>query len=179
MKKLKCFGGYQNGVENCRNCEYLVACQLYTATEGRMEQPLGGQDFSEVSDFDERMMVSDYPGMSHEQNGWNKMNTSTAELSNLLNFLFHLDDYSLGIVAEIVAPTEISSKKVTVADMARVHGISRQGMHRKILDLVGRNPELASLFKCVVLKIQKSRNSFRQGAYRRRKWHTKSKNDDK
>ncbi len=163
MKNLKCFGVYQGETENCRNCEYRVSCQLYTITEGRMTQPLGGED------FDDSIMIPESSSTDPEKDDWNKLTATMTELEHFLNFLFHLDDYSLGIIAEIIAPSNISSSKLTVAEMARIHGISRQGMHRKILDMACRTPELTNLLKCVVMKIQKGRNKFRQGTcYRKR-----------
>ncbi|MEI3004952.1 MAG: hypothetical protein V8T87_10095 [Victivallales bacterium] len=47
----ECYGNYKTGSQECRDCEYRESCQLYTKTQGRMNQPLGGQDYDEISEY--------------------------------------------------------------------------------------------------------------------------------
>ncbi len=177
MSDTKCFGHYCQEKESCKKCEYHIACQLVEKTERKLDQPLGGQDFDEISEFDEHLMVDAevYRKINETNirhcNGCEEGECSCEkqDLAEFLNFLFHLDNYTLGILAEIVAPSQDSSSRLTVAKMARTHGISRQGMHRKILDIARKSPELSSLLKCVILKIRKSRTDFRKGPCRKRK----------
>lgn len=82
------------------------------------------------------------------------------ELAELLRYLLHLDDYTLGVLAELIAPSATTARAATVAELARIHGISRQGMHRKMLAIAKESPELAGLLQLTVLKLRKSRREF-------------------
>ena len=84
---------------------------------------------------------------------------TSADLAGFLNFILHLDDYTLGILAEIIAPSR-EAKRYSVAEIARIHGISRQGMHRKMLDIARKSPELATLLAMTVKKIRRARREF-------------------
>lgn len=154
----KCYGNYKTGSQECRDCEYRESCQLYTKTQGRMNQPLGGQDYDEISEY--AANVADYssvPGQTEEDESQKEQR----DFAGFLNFLLHLDDYTLGVLAEIIAPSQGAMRRLTVAEIARIRGISRQGMHRKTLDIARKSPELASLLKLAVMKIRKSRHDFR------------------
>lgn len=138
-------------------CEYSEACRLFTETEPAMTRPIGGQDYDDVADWAEDLADHDHtPGCEPEEP---EAATTAPDLAGFLNFILHLDDYTLGILAEIIAPSRIG-KRYSVADLARIHGISRQGMHRKMLDVARKSPELCSLLGMTVKKIQKARRDF-------------------
>lgn len=81
----------------------------------------------------------------------------TERLGAFLRFLLSLDDYTLGILAAVI---QGQNDRLSVAQLARIRHISRQGMHRKTLDAARKSPELAQLLKCVVLKIRKAKGDF-------------------
>lgn len=165
-KTEQCYGHYVCGAENCRRCEYSTSCQLYTQTEGRMNRPLGGQCFDEVSSFAVDLATPPVFPDSANAVADNELAPDndtpidiTAHFSAFLHFLLSLDDYTLGILAEIIQPND-KNHRIYVAQLARIRNISRQGMHRKLLDTARKSPELAMLLKCVVLKIRKSKQEF-------------------
>ena len=141
------------------DCEYAAACRLCTETESRMNRPIGGQDFDGVAEWAPDLAdYSHIPGDEPEDTP--EMEThGSADLAGFLNFILHLDDYTLGILAEIIAPSR-EGKRYSVAELARIHGISRQGMHRKLLDTARKSPELAGLLAMTVRKIRRARQEF-------------------
>lgn len=165
-----CWGKYQTGSACCVTCEYAAACRYCTETEPAMNRPVGGQDYDSVSEWAPDLADYDHtPGSEPEE-----PEAATAagyalpcpsggrveELAAFLNFILHLDDYTLGILAELIAPTRSGIGRYSVAELARLHGISRQGMHRKVLDVARKSPELAGLLAMSVKKIQKARRDF-------------------
>ena len=153
----ECWGKF----DQCgRLCEFAAACCLCTETESRMDRALGGQEFDSVAEWapdlaDDRHI----PGNEPEDFPENAVPHSAGDFAGFLNFLLHLDNYTLGILAEIIAPSS-DRKRFTVAELARIHGISRQGMHRKLLDTARKSPELASLLAMTVRKIRRARQEF-------------------
>ncbi len=138
-------------------CEYSEACRLFTETEPAMNRPMYGQDYDAVGEW--APDLADYghiPGCEPEEP---EAATAAPDLAGFLNFILHLDDYTLGILAELIAPSR-EAKRYTVADLARLHGISRQGMHRKVLSVARKSPELRSLLGMSVRKIRKARREF-------------------
>ncbi len=179
MADTKCFGFYQGGSEKCVICEYLTSCQLFTRTEGRMSAPPSGLSFEEIPEFCEAFAV--IPAVPEEQEeGARSVSFESffpdngQQMGQLLNYLFYLDDYTLGILAEIVAPSKNPSKPLNVSELARIHGISRQGMHRKLLSIARKSPELASLLKCVLMKVRRSRSDFHKHSRRKKAHPSKS-----
>lgn len=112
---------------------------------------LDAADFSTIPGNDEDVMP-DYSDLEE----LNEM--LTRKMSEFLTFLINLDDYDLGIIREIISPT--IGHTPNVAELARIRHISRQAMHRKIIDLAKARPELRDLLKCVLLKLRKNPAAF-------------------
>ena len=178
----KCFAA--NPLENpeCERCEFLAACRYCRATEPAMESRSGMVSFEEiegwlpeVADFDhipgceeedEESAASERP---RRKNPREPLPAGLDDLGSLLRFLLSLDDYTLGILAEVIVPDDSRpGAGRTIADLARLHRCSRQAMHRKALGAVRRHPELAGLFRLTLRKIGRSRAVFRGSGESRR-----------
>lgn len=152
-----CWKNYREISGECRNCAYAEACRLCAATEARMRRPLGGQEFDGAANWAEELADCDHiPGMETVS----AREPVPPELAEMLRYLLHLDDYTLGVLAELIAPSATAERAATVAELARIHGISRQGMHRKMLAIAKESPELAGLLQLTVLKLRRSRREF-------------------
>ena len=68
-----------------------------------------------------------------------------SELAHFFRYLLELDSYTLEILREIIAP--VSGKKCNIADLCKLHNISRQSMHRKIFRVIFKRPELRQLLR--------------------------------
>ena len=160
---MNCYGHYKS-CETCRQCEYCQSCQMYTATEDRMEVRFHHQCYEDIAHF--ALDAADYssiPGNEEDEDvsfgNLEELNIIlTRKMSEFLVFLVSLDDYDLGIIREIISPT--IGHTPNVAELARIRHISRQAMHRKIIDLAKARPELRDLLKCVLLKLRKNPAAF-------------------
>ena len=151
----QCFGSAR-----CPACEFADSCRLVVRTDSDMDKPAvpGAQDFDEVSEW--APDLADYSHIPGEQpeDDLEPRNVSRQSLAALLTYLLHLDDYTLGILAEIIGPDRPG--RMTAAQLARVRGCSRQRMHLKLLEIAERHPELRPMLKLALLKIRKARSAF-------------------
>lgn len=156
----ECWGKFHAGCV----CKYSAACKYCTESGNAEIRPLGGQDYNSVEGWAPDLADYDHiPGESEEE----REEETAYDLAGFLNYILHLDDYTLGILAEIIAPTQYG-KRYTVADLARIHGISRQGMHRKMVDIARSSPELSSLLAITLRKIRRARQKFTSPCIRKK-----------
>ena len=152
----KCFGSAL-----CPECEFADSCRLIVRTEPDMDKPTDAQSYESVEEW--APDLADYthiPGDSAEdETGDAAPELSRQNLAALLAYLLHLDNYTLGILAEIIAPQR-GGERQTAAHLARVRGCSRQRMHLKLIEIAERYPELRQLLMLALLKLRKSREDF-------------------
>lgn len=160
---MKCFGKFVSGNADCRKCEYMLSCRYYKVTGRKMESREhivsfdAAQELFECADFDH------IPG---EQEPSDDSGEMIDALSSFFRYMLELDEYSIGIIAEVVSPGK-KGVHCTVPYLSRVHGCSRQAMHRKLMKIIGAHPELSGLFRNTLYKLSNSRQSFlRQRAAR-------------
>ncbi len=153
---MKCFGKFVIGSANCRKCEYLLSCRYYKMTGKKMDAREhivsfdAAQELCECADFDH------IPG-NEEPFDFNR--EIILALSRFFRYMLELDEYSIGIIAEVVSP-ENKGVHCTVPYLSRIHGCSRQAMHRKLMKIIGAHPELAGLFRNTLYKLSDARQSF-------------------
>ena len=176
----KCFAANPPETTECERCEFLAACRYCRATEPAMESRSGMVSFEEIEDWLPEVADFDHiPGCEEEESASAErprrkdargpLPAGLDDLGSLLRFLLSLDDYTLGILAEVIVPGDSRpGAGRTIADLARLHRCSRQAMHRKALGAVRRHPELAGLFQLTLRKIGRSRAVFRGSGESRR-----------
>ncbi len=153
---MKCFGKFVSGDKNCRKCEFLLSCRYYKMTGKKMENREhivsfdAAQELYECADFDH------IPG---EQEHFDFNKEIISALSRFFRYMLDLDEYSIGIITEVVSP-EKAGTHCTVPYLSKVHGCSRQAMHRKLMKIIGAHPELAGLFRNTLYKLSDARQSF-------------------
>ena len=153
-----CFGHCRND-SDCRECDFLDSCRCIGDTEPHIEQHSG---MVSAEEFDWSTQLSSAPAEVPDGDAEAEPDErDLTRLSEFCRFIFSLDDYTLGILAAIIAPGESGARNFTVSDLARLHGCSRQAMHRKMLASVRRHPELAQLFRVTLRKIGRGRMAFR------------------
>lgn len=79
-------------------------------------------------------------------------------LGKFFRYLLELDEYTLGLICQVVAPTD--GKESTVKTLSRIRGCSRQAIHRKILSIIGEKPELSGFFAPLMKRISSARQNF-------------------
>ena len=153
-----CFGHCRND-SDCRECDFLDSCRCIGDTEPHIEQHSG---MVSAEEFDWSTQLSSAPAEVPDGDAEAEPDErDLTRLSEFCRFIFSLDDYTLGILAAIIVPDDPKCR-CTVSDLARLHGCSRQAMHRKMLASVRRHPELAQLFRVALRKIGRGRAFFRR-----------------
>ena len=165
----ECFG-HCRGDADCRDCDLSESCRCISDTEAHIEQHSG---MTSVEELDGWALQLSVPAVLPDGDGEEepaapeRLTGDLQRLSDFCRFIFSLDDYTLGILAAIIVPGGSEAHNYTVSDLARLHGCSRQAMHRKMLASVRRHPELAQLFRVTLRKIGRGRMTFRnREAYR-------------
>ena len=167
MKELyqECFGRCRHD-DDCRECDFFDSCACLSATEDKMEQHFGMVSFEALDGWSE--LAADPVLPAHETSEEDRsadvpatLPEDLAPLAEFCRYIFSLDEYTIGILAEVIMPEDGANGR-TVAELARLHRCSRQAMHRKMLGSVRRHPELAELFKLALRKIGRGRAYFRR-----------------
>ena len=151
----ECFG-HCRGDADCRDCDLHDSCVCIGDTESTIDNGLKLVSFEALEGWAEPVAES---RETDEEESEAPASPELAALSEFCRYLLHLDDYTLGILAEIIAP-ESAKRDICVAELARVHRCSRQAMHRKMLSSVRRHPEIAGVFQVALRKIGRSRSAF-------------------
>ena len=150
-----CYGKFDTGKKVCGKCVYNKSCAYCKATENMVESRSHLVSFEQVENWKEQVADYDHiPGSTHSAH-----NGFLTILSRFFRYLLELDDYSLGIIREVIAPSG-SDKPSSVSQLGKLHGCSRQAMHRKLLDMIASHPELALLFRDIMFKLPRSRQIF-------------------
>ena len=145
-KAPKCYGKYTAGTK-CAACTYRLSCEYFTASTPGLDCTMRHCSLDNVSDSCSCLLdPSPYPGEEQPE----KAVFSLAEFMQLLRYLLELDEYTFEIVREIIRPRD--GRSCTVADLCQLHGVSRQSMHRKILRVISRKPELHDFLRSVLTR---------------------------
>lgn len=144
----ECYGKFFNN-ENCRGCTFRKSCEFYKKTEN-----IESQSFSRMINYDAikgLREVAVYDNMMTDDT----MTEIIDLLTKFFSYLVDLDDYSLGILLQIMRPD--ADSRQSVSSLAAKHKCSRQAMHKKILDIIANRPELSILFRNILYKLPASR----------------------
>lgn len=159
---MKCYGHYGDKTKhaNCADCEFLESCKYYSGCAENAgvlhrESSLEGRSFNK--DWHEDQLVA--------QTGLPNTHISLCDLAEFARFLLSLDDYSLGIVAEVIRGS------ASISELAKCAGTTRQNVHTKVTALISRVPELAKVFVPLMPKLTAARRHFlfSGGSYTRKR----------
>ena len=144
---MKCYGNYAPDQKECSGCLWGESCAFYT------------QSAKEISRVGKKMVSIDYfsniaaPVQSQEGED---TTVTTGEIADFLKWLLDVDDYTLGILRELI----LSSAPLSVSELAKIHGCTRGAMHQKILNIISNDYRLAPLFLATMPKISRARKRF-------------------
>ena len=155
---LNCFGKPASCSKRCRSCEYRVSCNYCAATAASVESRSRLTSFEEIQTWlPDSADCSNIPGNDLDEPEKQQL---IPMLGQFFRFLLELDDYTVGIISELISPSDKSVKHCTVSHLGKLHGCSRQAMHRKILDVIAHHPELTTLLKGTMYKLSSGRQRF-------------------
>lgn len=153
-----CYGHYPSGDSPCAKCEYFDSCRFYTLTAKKVLSRSKLASFEAMSNI-----IPDMPDFEHipgEESSGNCRNMLISALGRFFRFLLELDEYTLGMLREIIVSSPEKGQRCSVSALGKLHGCSRQAVHRKILREIARHPELASVFAQIMDKLGASRRQF-------------------
>jgi hypothetical protein len=159
----ECFGTFTLS-RTCVRCLYRDSCSLYTRTGKSVDRTSGLVSFDNTVDLWYPAPDSCIPGNGEEIDFHGEM---VRRLSQMLKWIMKLDSYTLGIVAELIAPAAPVPGGVTVAHLAKIRNCSRQAMHEKMLYAVAQFPELGPLFQTALRRVGNLKSKFQN--YSRKK----------
>lgn len=137
----------------CSSCEFFESCKWYIDNP----DPSPGWERSstehftsfEAIQYSEEVADMPAPEESDEPSPDDDSNEpvfSANDMRYLLEFLLRdVDDYSLAIVE-----CALRSDCTSAADLARAFKVSREAMHRKLIDTCAAYPQLATVLRCVL-----------------------------
>ncbi|MBR7155305.1 MAG: hypothetical protein IKD22_00575 [Lentisphaeria bacterium] len=151
-----CYGKYLPASAECKACPWQSSCEYYTATAASVESRSHLSSFEAMQDW--HAQVADFDHIPGEEVPEERSADILAMLSRFFRYLLELDAYSIGVICEVILPR--NGKSCTVSALGKLHGCSRQAMHRKILAMIAAHPELAVLLKKTMYKLTESRELF-------------------
>lgn len=153
----KCYGRYASENMPCRQCEFNASCRYYTDSEKQLRSR------------SERNRTVNMEKVSHLAARGNSSGSETVKgdpivyaLSRFFRYLLALDSYTLGIISQIITDSA-NGERPSVSQLSKLRGCSRQAMHRKLLSVIARNPELAGIFAGAMSRIDSGRRLFNAG----------------
>lgn len=160
----ECYGTYTRR-RSCVNCIYKSSCMLYSRTLNKVDRGSGLVSFDNTVDQWYPAPESTIPGYEEPED---KHSETVRAVAQMLKWIMSLDSYTLGIVAEIIAPTRPAPGGVSIAHLAKLRNCSRQAMHEKMLYAVARFPELGALFQTALRRVGNLKSKFRRYAGKKR-----------
>lgn len=136
----ECFGKISKvgKQDRCQKCEFQESCKFCAEDDGSScDRRLGHVSYEQYSYSEE---VSSHPAQTEEP----EEKTGSAgdeEVRRVMEFLLDIDNYTAELVSDV-----LHGDCTTTSDLARKRGISRQAIHRKIVDCCTSHPELRTLF---------------------------------
>ena len=150
-----CYGKFQAS-DRCRDCLYCGSCKYYTESARGLNRGFKIVSVERLGDWS-GSLTDPAPGPDRFDEEDDEPKFGFSELAAFLRYLMELDTYTLEILREIISPA--SGRPCTVADLGRLHGISRQSMHRKIFRTIRRHPELAKLLRSTLSRMPPRRRT--------------------
>lgn len=163
---MECYGHYGSTEnKNCGECEFAESCRYYTTAP---------TDLARSGDVS--LDSGSYNRDSHEdvqklQTGLSKTTLAMQDIADFVRFLAELDDFTLGIVTEVVKGAR------SIAELAEVAGLSRWYVHKKVLTAISRVPELAELFVPLMPRLSAARRRFLLGGKSHRRGSNQQANN--
>lgn len=139
----ECFGkaDRHGATPECSECEYLESCRVCCDIPDRKINRRSGHTSYERYSYSEEVAAREtIPDDSPKPTA--RPRYTDDDLQQLLAFMLRIDDYTLDILAQV-----LSGDMNTASDVARSFGVSRQAIHRKLVDSCTMHPELRKIFQ--------------------------------
>lgn len=152
-----CYGKFPNGNDPCAKCDFFDSCRYYAATAKSVDRRRHTVSFEAAQDI-----IADIPADNSIPGGTDDpppRQMIADALGKFFRYLLELDEYTLGLIRELIAPS-FPDGKCSISHLAELHGCSRQALHRKMLAIIAVHPELTALFLLATRKLSAARKAF-------------------
>lgn len=136
-----CFGKKSsNGkTANCAACQFFESCAYCSDNDGRECDKRSGHVSYEKYSFSRE--TASKPVESDADNAATSEENQDGSVRQIMEFLLDIDNYTAELLHEV-----LHGDCDTTSKIAKKFGISRQAVHRKIVDCCTLYPELRKLF---------------------------------
>ena len=119
-------------LNTCKECEYLESCEYYVRS-CISDHALGQVSYENISYSKKVAQAPVVPELS--------IDSSNDSALRIMEFLLDVDNYTAELVSAV-----LHGNCNTTSDLGEKFGVSRQAIHRKIVDCCTQHPELRKLF---------------------------------
>lgn len=135
----ECFGkpSKSGRLPGCPDCRYRESCAFCANDDGSSCNRRSGHVSYDRYSYSREVAAEPQVPEDCESLG----EGDNASTQRVLEFLLDLDNYSAELLHEV-----LHGEANTASDLARKFGVSRQAVHRKIVDCCTLHPELRKLF---------------------------------
>lgn len=134
----ECFGSSAKSgkSESCKKCIYRESC-IYCAHDNPDKGARHGISYEQYSYSAECASFPETEDLKLRR----LKDTEDSDVLQIMEYLLDIDNYTAELASII-----LHSEANTAADLAKRLGVSRQAVHRKLIDCCTRHPELRKLF---------------------------------
>ena len=145
---MKCYGNFGAKKQLCVTCEYSASCQYYSCSPDPDSR-------SGYASLDAGYTRGWHHNAASVSGGLPDVLVPLRDLADFAKYLLGLDEVALGLLQSVV-----SGEAHSISEIASASGLTRQGAHRRVLDVIARTPELVRVFMPLMPKLSKSRRRF-------------------
>lgn len=135
----ECFGkpSAAGKQDRCPDCEFQESCKFCAEDDGSScDRRLGHISYERYSYSREVSSAAPAPNQDAPAGA-----DDTDSVRRVMEFLLDLDNYTAELVSDV-----LHGNVSTASELAKKRGITRQAVHRKIIDCCTQYPELRKLF---------------------------------
>ena len=168
----ECFGKNAKAgkQDRCKSCEYLESCKFCAEDDGsscnRRRGHVSYERYSYSSEIASR--PDEMPEATAEKDDL----PEEADVRRIMEFLLDIDNYTAELVHDV-----LHGDVSCASELAKKRGISRQAIHRKIVDCCTEHPELRKLFITRLYRCRRLLTDSRRLTEQRKK-HSAAEADD-
>ena len=135
-----CFAKFEVGsLQECKSCRFTESCKYcYENDDNSVNKRLGHVSYEKFCYSEDIASKADFAEDSECEKSDVDNNCDTR---TIMEFLLDLDNYTAELVSEV-----LHGGCCTSSDLAKKFGVSRQAIHRKLVDCCTEHPELRKLF---------------------------------
>ena len=135
-----CYGSASSGkTERCQTCEYKDSCEYFANSQASVSDRTSGQVCFENISYSAK--VAQPAQQSDICSELSASDSDTGSVLKIMEFLLDVDNYTAELISAV-----LHGNCNTTADLGAKFGVSRQAIHRKIVDCCTEHPELRKLF---------------------------------